>query len=137
MKTVWNAQLDETLRFHHTAGLTFHEIADKMGVSRSSIAGRCHRLQLARGKSRPQMDKPRPKKPKTRQLPPEPIVRVLPATNAKGAVDAILATHWRSCRFAIGDPKKPDFQFCGQVTEAGRSYCSDHYKVVYYKDPRK
>lgn len=137
MKTVWNAELDETLRFHHAAGLTFCEIGDKMGVSRSSIAGRCHRLQLARGKSRPQMDKPRPKKPPTRQLPPEPVVRVLPASNAKGVVAAILATHSRSCRFPIGDPRKPDFQFCGQVTEVGVSYCADHFKIVYYKDPRR
>lgn len=135
MKMLWNDELDGALRDLHAKGLSFGAISDKMGVSRNAIAGRCHRLHLSRNGAQPPMRK---SKTSSKQLPPElKIAPVSPTGDARGAVDAILSTRWRSCRFSIGDPRKPDFQFCGQVTRLGQSYCPDHYKIVYYKDSRR
>lgn len=36
-----------------------------------------------------------------------------------------------SCRWPIGDPKDPDFHFCGNQTQTGKSYCPDHCKMAY------
>lgn len=32
----------------------------------------------------------------------------------------------RMCRWPHGDPKDEDFHFCGEQSEEGRVYCSEH-----------
>lgn len=134
---MWTEELDATLKTLHEAGLSYRLISDKMGVSRNAIAGRCHRLHLSReGKSAP-MKKTKHSRPPVEQTEPIILPAVVPVDTAKGAVEAILSTKWRSCRFPIGDPKKPDFHFCGQPTRIGQPYCPDHYSIVYIKDSRR
>ena len=31
-----------------------------------------------------------------------------------------------TCRWPIGDPKDPDFHFCGKEVELGKPYCEEH-----------
>jgi len=35
------------------------------------------------------------------------------------------------CRWPIGDPRKPDFGFCGERRQPGKSYCAGHCKLAY------
>lgn len=35
------------------------------------------------------------------------------------------------CKWPIGDPKRPDFGFCGERRQPGRPYCAGHCKLAY------
>jgi GcrA cell cycle regulator len=39
------------------------------------------------------------------------------------------------CRWPIGDPKDPDFHFCGAQKLAGRPYCQAHWQMA-FQPPR-
>jgi len=124
----WNGQLDDILRAYHAEGFSFTIIGEKMGMSRSAIAGRCNRLGLFRGD--PPIHSRQPKKrvrifkfpvPKRPELS-EPDV---------GAVEAILSTSPRTCRYPIGDPKESNFRFCSKDKSVDQSYCEEHQNLVY------
>ena len=34
------------------------------------------------------------------------------------------------CRWPIGDPRHPDFHFCGAPQVAGRPYCDLHWRMA-------
>jgi GcrA cell cycle regulator len=42
-----------------------------------------------------------------------------------------------SCRYPIGEPGQPDFQFCGKPRVGGRSYCPEHVRITYGKPARR
>jgi GcrA cell cycle regulator len=33
----------------------------------------------------------------------------------------------------VGDPKSPEFHFCGAPTEPNRPYCASHCTVAYHR----
>ncbi|MEM1401177.1 MAG: GcrA family cell cycle regulator, partial [Pseudomonadota bacterium] len=37
----------------------------------------------------------------------------------------------RMCRWPIGDPKSPDFKFCGRKLTGGQTYCAQHAAMAY------
>ncbi len=37
----------------------------------------------------------------------------------------------RHCRWPVGDPRSPDFRFCGCSAHEGLPYCIDHARVAY------
>lgn len=37
----------------------------------------------------------------------------------------------RHCRWPVGDPRSPDFRFCGCNVHEGLPYCTDHARVAY------
>ena len=37
----------------------------------------------------------------------------------------------RHCRWPVGDPRSPDFRFCGCVAHEGLPYCVDHARIAY------
>lgn len=39
------------------------------------------------------------------------------------------------CRWPIGDPRHPDFHFCGAQKLLGRPYCAQHWQMSF--EPRK
>lgn len=41
-------------------------------------------------------------------------------------------TH-RTCRWPLGDPKQPDFRFCGKKKKFGSPYCEQHHKGAFLK----
>ena len=41
------------------------------------------------------------------------------------------------CAWPIGDPKEPDFAFCGRATEPERPYCAHHCRVAYQPRPQQ
>lgn len=43
----------------------------------------------------------------------------------------------RHCRWPVGDPRSPDFRFCGCPAHEGMPYCIDHARVAYQSVGRK
>ncbi len=43
----------------------------------------------------------------------------------------------RHCRWPVGDPRSPDFRFCGCVAHEGLPYCVDHARVAYQNVSRR
>jgi GcrA cell cycle regulator len=157
--TTWSAEDDARLTEMYAEGLTYMVIAERLGFSRSKVAGRCDRLRLSgkRPIGRPSRRAesaakpgPKPKKapkpklvgrargreamtalpmPQTPQQPPKPVL-VRPARPS----DVI----WRpkTCQFPHGTPGKPDFGFCdAPIVPDGRAYCDTHAARCYL--PRK
>jgi GcrA cell cycle regulator len=43
----------------------------------------------------------------------------------------------RHCRWPVGDPRSPDFRFCGCNVHEGLPYCTDHARVAYQNVGKK
>jgi GcrA cell cycle regulator len=43
----------------------------------------------------------------------------------------------RHCRWPVGDPRSPDFRFCGSTVHEGLPYCTDHARVAYQNVGKK
>ena len=48
------------------------------------------------------------------------------AKGAKSEGVTLVDLNMRTCRWPIGDPKDPDFHFCGKEAELGKPYCEEH-----------
>ena len=35
------------------------------------------------------------------------------------------------CKWPIGDPKEPDFAYCGVTRRAGSPYCPHHFSIAF------
>jgi GcrA cell cycle regulator len=57
---------------------------------------------------------------------PSPDVEQPARTLPNGKFVTTLTLNSRTCRWPIGDPKEPDFHYCGQRPESGGKYCDSH-----------
>ncbi len=126
-KTTWSDERVEQLKELWASGKTAAEIAKELGdgLTRNAIIGKAHRLGLS-GRITPvqkKVDKP---------LPPE--VNDIPAKN--GGISLLELTE-KTCRYPYGDPKKPNFHFCGSNCLPGLPYCAEHAAVAYQMNARK
>jgi GcrA cell cycle regulator len=48
---------------------------------------------------------------------------------------ALLDLEQHDCRWPIGEPRQPDFHFCGERQAAGRPYCELHWRQA-FQPPR-
>lgn len=124
----------EAVREYFNQNLSYSAMALKLGVTRNVIAGRCRRLGLVRD---PSEYKGRSSSMRIvkRRIDPPPLPVVVdpePAESGQGALEAVMAAHSRSCRFPFGDPRRQDFRYCGEVTDPGKSYCSEHFPRIFY-----
>lgn len=96
------ARVDQLKRLWEE-GLSASHIASQLGdVTRNAVIGKAHRLGLS---SRP-----------------SPIKRTgLPTPGGSE----------RMCQWPIGNPRDPDFRFCGNAAAPDRPYCEDHCAVAY------
>ncbi|MDD3029478.1 MAG: GcrA family cell cycle regulator [Alphaproteobacteria bacterium] len=141
---------------HHSAS----EIAEHIGgLTRNAVIGKAHRLKLSTQKSTVRVAMPGTpsaitsiKSGRKRILRPIPVAPTssVPASNRAlptardifrslegigGTVRsegiAMTKAGDRHCRWPIGDPRSPDFRFCGCETVEGLPYCADHARVAY------
>ncbi|MEI7606108.1 MAG: GcrA family cell cycle regulator [Rhodospirillaceae bacterium] len=110
---VWTDEQIEMLKSLWGQGKPASEIALMLGcdISRNAIIGKAHRLGLS-GR-------------------PSPIKKKNPA---KAATLHVLTE--RMCKWPFGDPKKPDFHFCGKAVDITMTYCPEH-RALAYTPPRK
>ena len=130
--TSWSEPRITTLRTLWLDGLSASQIAKQLGgVTRNAVIGKVHRLGLS-GRGAPsapgrasRISTPRPARPRRAAVRAAPrVVAPVPAPEGPGQVSdmARLGVHAR--KWPIGDPKSPDFSFCGRHAE-GR-YCVAH-----------
>jgi GcrA cell cycle regulator len=102
----WTAETIEALRRLWGDGYSASQIAKELGgISRNAVIGKAHRLKLP----------PRP----------SPIKR--------NPEKARAVASGRACMWPVGDPKLPDFHFCGEPVSPNKPYCDTHCAVAYHK----
>ena len=110
----WTKQRIELLTALWAEGKAAKEISLLIGgdVSRNAVIGKAHRLGLATRAS--------------------PIIRH--QKDIKNAT--FLSLTERMCKWPFGDPKKPDFHFCGKAVDVAVTYCAEH-RAIAYQAPKK
>ncbi len=162
----WTDEMIEQLIQLWQSGLTTNDIAKELGMSKNSIVGKVHRLNL---EARPSPIKKKEeevtvseeKSVKKEKNTPQQIVIEFEEQVEKIKVEKqekpenieqkpVVHTHKRpvtcvklseldshTCRWPIGDPKDEDFCFCGKKVRPGQTYCDEHAAIAYVKPIKK
>ena len=122
-------------------GQTGAQIAKRLGVSRSSVMGKLHRLRLpprasrkaplhrARSPSSPAHSVRRKPRLAPYEAPP-PNIELAPCVLESGEAATVLTLTKSMCRYPIGDPAQAGFAFCGRDSVRG-AYCLHHASRAY------
>jgi len=97
-------------------GLTTSVIGDRLGITKNAVVGKVHRLGLPKRGS--------PIKPK-------------PVVKKKTNTVTMAQLRPGMCVWPTGDPATDDFYFCGDKSEDGRPYCSEHCAKAYVKPSKE
>jgi len=151
----WNEANIAKLKSLWQKGLSCSQIAAEIpGSTRSAIIGKVHRLKLPprRDSYSPSTSRPaavpRPAKPKPSPLPRRNqtnsvIERIAIAAAEPGLPDRLKGEAPTgegiqlrqlsdlNCHWPKGDPRNPDFEFCGARAVPGFPYCAHHYRIAY------
>ena len=133
----WLQDRVTTMKSLWLGGLSASQIAKHLGgVTRNAVIGKVHRLGLSgRAATVAPARPPRTSTPRSsgRETAPRPkpairpgalTVRLERAAEGRGLVSSMAALGAHACKWPIGDPKSPEFSFCGRRTD-GR-YCATH-----------
>ena len=162
MTNPWTKMRIAELRRLWASGMTASAIAEKLDlVSRNAVLGKVARLGLP--SRRDSISRSKPKRSptafggiyekkisspgKTTEKTTGNCSEVKPApirANEVAPEDKNIPLHQRktiftleknNCRWPIGDPRKPDFHFCGGEIVQGLPYCVDHCRRSYVQTP--
>jgi GcrA cell cycle regulator len=156
MQFNWTDAATAAARSSHAHGLSAAETAADLErtfggmLSRNAVLGKWFRMGLGDKEKDNHARAARRSRRPTRAKPKSPAVRrsrnvcapsLVPS--ADGAADAphldqvqvvqrkqLLDLGPGDCRWPVGDPKEPDFFFCGATQLPGSSYCRRHYHVA-------
>lgn len=117
----WTSDKIKQLKKLWTKGKSTVEIAKELGISKNSVIGKVHRLDLTA--------RPSPIKKKTVAVAPKKVV--VPKKKKLDEGCSLMDLKANSCRWPIGEPNDEDFHFCGKATSMGKPYCEEHCKVAY------
>lgn len=125
----WSEEELRDLREAWAAGRTLNEIADLLGRSRSSIAGKVRRLDLERRGSPIKL--PTGKRA-GRKAPVVPMRRMFaPEPDAAGVFGPDMSRD--ACRYPLWGEDVISHMYCGKTRLYGRSYCQEHFDRCYRK----
>jgi GcrA cell cycle regulator len=157
----WTEQQIQSLKKMWGNGFSANDIAKQLGggLTRNAVIGKAHRLKLSVPTSMKRQDGAAltaattntmasitristKKRVMLRPLPPiENPVRTQPQMVVKEALRsidskrpegiAVTKATERHCRWPVGDPRSPDFRFCGCDVYEGLPYCLEHARVAY------
>ena len=159
----WTEQKIQMLKDMWGNGYSASEIAKRLGgMTRNAVIGKAHRLKLSSRPSPIRRDdessvgtvpgtltvKSTRKRVMLRPLPPVPMPTTVKSSTSREAfrslesvkrVEGIAVTKAgdRHCRWPVGDPRSPDFRFCGCTAHEGLPYCVDHARVAYQNIGRR
>lgn len=142
---VWTKERVAQLRELHAQGLSFGDIAGKLGgVSRNAAIGKARRigLGLSAPVRKPYAGQERKKisakqtTPRKRFDPTDAILPPLPVQYDGADVPieqrrTLLQLNNHVCKWPFGSSGAADFFFCGGDVEVGRPYCGRHCRVAY------
>jgi GcrA cell cycle regulator len=151
--TGWTEARIERLKQLWADGLSASQIAGLMGgVTRNAVIGKVHRLGLSGRATVSRLHParryvrvspipvrtPAPPARTTGEARPQAPMPLAPAgagPSPSGRIDlASLADG--ACRWPLGDPKQPDFHFCGSHAN-GAVYCEHHARIAYQETARR
>ncbi len=66
----------------------------------------------------------------------EPMMRPIETARRSEGIPVTKAGE-RHCRWPIGDPRSPDFRFCGCETQENLPYCTHHARIAYQTVSRR
>lgn len=142
-------------------GMTGAEIAKELGTTRNAVMGKLHRLKLEgrvapkkamepvdtvnlpnplSAQKAPPVKPVEPKKPKPtlitlpsktvqRGLSAKPVVQIVEKPK-RGPIKFADLTR-RSCKFVLNAGHPETYLFCGEVSEPGKPYCTEHVKLCF------
>ena len=137
-RSPWTTERVAMLRTYFNAGLSCAQIAQEIGVSRNAVIGKMNRLGLSRGRRTAAPGATRAASPRRPQVltqrlalkalfAAEPVVTDVVSTEPCSLFNLTA----RKCRWPIGAVGTPDFNFCGNSTADGVSYCTGHARMAY------
>jgi len=100
----WTEERVERLTQLWEAGVGTAEIGERLGMTKNAIIGKAHRIGLKARRASP-----------------------------KRSRGQLLRLNGHTCQWPSGHPGQPDFQFCGDETISGKSYCAEHYARAYIR----
>lgn len=158
----WTDERIALLKKMWKEGKSAAEIAKTLakGVTRNAVIGKAHRMGLS-GRPSP-IKKPVPAKKETAakktaapaakesKKSAAPAAKSNPAlareaeelkkleknTAPIGGGVALVDLTERMCKWPYGDPKEPDFSFCGRAIRQGTPYCPEHAAMAYQTSSR-
>ncbi len=137
----WTEQRVTMLRKMWSEGKTAAEIAKELGdVTRNAVIGKAHRLKLSNRVSPIQQNNKKPVRANDAgYAPAKAASAIFPVFDSKSCLKGVSLAEMkdRMCRWPIGDPKSPDFIFCGGPSEPGHPYCLGHAKIAYQAPGRQ
>ena len=150
----WTDEMIEQLTQLWMSGLTTNEIAKELGLSKNSVVGKVHRMNLnsrpspIKKKEEAQVEQSAVQEPKQVKSPKKttPSLEHKPAKIAVSPIDTkthsdtcvkLSDLNSHTCRWPIGDPKDENFCFCGKKVRAGQTYCDEHAAIAYVKPIKK
>lgn len=148
----WTEGRVEALKTLWANGRSASQIAALLGgVTRSGVIGKVHRLGLS-GRATTSRNKNRPRSTKRKPMPiapsPSRADKVRALYEAEPYVPPVEEVYIplnerkyihtleeADCRWPIGDPRQPDFHFCGKNKIPGLPYCEHHSRRA-FQPPR-
>jgi GcrA cell cycle regulator len=159
MTSIWTGERTEQLKKLWADGLSCAQIAADLGIGRNAVIGKIHRLKLPQPadkapyyiKGQKQMPIPRGQprsfgkafQPQRRNPSHNIEAKIAIAASEPGnpeelkgeAPDGtgvqISGLTELNCHWPKGDPKTPDFEFCGAKAIHGLPYCAGHCRLAY------
>ena len=116
----WTSEAIATLRRLWADGMPSAQIGKVLHCSKNAIVGKAHRLKLA---PRPSPINACPRVVKAVRLPRAPVVNFAPEP------ELVRRTATEPCCWPMGEPGKPGFHYCDEVSAPGRVYCPAHLEV--------
>lgn len=151
----WSEETIVHLRALWADGHSTAEIGRRLGVSKNSVVGKAHRLDLPARPSPIRRDGPGPRQPRRAvprttgpTLPPlastQPLVpmahpvaparpRPVPAPPRVHAPPPRPYGRLVACCWPIGEPGTREFRFCDAESVPGKPYCAEHALLAYVK----
>jgi GcrA cell cycle regulator len=141
MNRTWTAERVARLTELWNQGVAARLIAVDIGLTKSAIVGKAHRLELPGRGSPIDYSGRSPEKKALRQAACEPPKRLehhsgghMP-TGRTVTHMAKMAAGFRpkTCQWPIGDPDEVDFHFCGAQSVERKPYCPEHCTRAYLR----
>jgi GcrA cell cycle regulator len=130
----WPDEKIEKLRVLWAEGHSTGEIGRRLNVSKNSVVGKAHRLNLPPRES-PIKRNGEAKPVAPRRVGNKPTLPTLRCAPATALVELSMKYSGRSqpCCWPIGTPGKPSFHYCGADGLPGKPYCAEHASIAYVR----
>lgn len=130
---MWTPEMRERLKALAADGCSSGTIAEKlsqefgMEFTRNAVSGKIHRMKLQVGRfGRGGMATTTKIKVKFKRR------KTVAVKQMEGEATIFTMPFYGHCKFEISGSSNPaDYRFCCKPTEHGRTFCPDHWRIVY------